>query len=274
MSQADHEGSVSGLVSGVQGRTVLVTGSTSGLGEAMASALLQAGAEVCITGRDEARLSAAAHRLREKWPAASDRLLTQCMDVRSEVAVHEACRELGHRCGRIDVLINNAGIGMRTVNPTFQVKPLPFWSVPPEGFRDLMETNVTGYFLVSREIVPSMVEHGFGKVVNVTINRDTMTRRGFVPYGPSRAASEALSEIMARDLEGTGVTVNLLLPGGATLTGMIPEEVRPALSGSLLDADIMGPPAVWLASRESDAVTGERISAREFPAFLERRRSP
>lgn len=103
-----------------------------------------------------------------------------------------------------------------------------------------------------------MTARRFGKIVNVTINSVTMTRLGFTPYGPSRASSEALSEIMTRDLAGSGVTVNFC--PGAALTGMTPEEVQGALLRTLLDPGIMGPPPVWLASRALDWASVERIT--------------
>lgn len=88
-----------------------------------------------------------------------------------------------------------------------------------------------------------------------------MHRAGFVPYGPSRAGSEALSRIMAADLRGSGVTVNLLLPGGATVTGMLPPgAARP----EFLQPAVMGPPIVWLASPEAAGVHDERIVAADF----------
>src|ERR1039458_6361434 len=77
------------------------------------------------------------------------------------------------------------------------------------------------------------------------------TRRGFTPYGPSGAAGEALARVMAADLADTPVTANLLLPGGATATGMIPDEMPDELRANLLDAAIMGPPIVWLASADA-----------------------
>jgi gluconate 5-dehydrogenase len=94
-----------------------------------------------------------------------------------------------------------------------------------------------------------------------------MTRAGFVPYGPSRAGAESLSRIMAADLRGTPVSVNQVLPGGATRTGMVPE---PSAAGprALLEPEIMGPPIAWLASAEASGVTGERIVATEFEQWL------
>ena len=113
------------------------------------------------------------------------------------------------------MLVNNAGIGMRTVNPRFMSEPQPFWEVTPAGFRDVMETKVVGCFLVARAVVPLMLRQGGGRVVNISMNEQTMVRRGFVPYGPAGAGVEALSRVMAADLAGSSVTVNILLPGGA-----------------------------------------------------------
>jgi len=94
-----------------------------------------------------------------------------------------------------------------------------------------------------------------------------MHRAGFVPYGPSRAGSEALSRIMAADLRDTSVTVNLLLPGGATVTGMLPLDAVPDGHG-FLEPAVMGPPIVWLASDDAAGVHDERIVAVDFERWL------
>ena len=243
---------------------VLVTGGTSGLGLAMASALAAAGATVALTGRSAARAAEVAADL----PGAAG----VAMDVREESSVAAAVGAAQALLGGIDMLVNNAGIGMRTVNPHFMTRPQGFWEVQPDGFRAVIETNLTGYFLVAREVTPRMLAAGGGRIVNIAVNRSTMDRAGFVPYGPSRAGSEALSKIMAADLAGTGVTVNLLLPGGATATGMVPPGERPA-GPVLLDPAVMGPPIVWLASDEAAGVHGERIIATEFEHWLRDRKA-
>jgi NAD(P)-dependent dehydrogenase (short-subunit alcohol dehydrogenase family) len=239
-------------------RTALVTGATNGLGLAMATALAEAGLRVALTGRDEQRAEAAAARLPGAFGLG--------LDVRDEGSVASAVETAWSRLDGIDLLVNNAGIGMNTVNPHFMTEPHAFWTVPPDRFRDLVATNLTGYFLVAREVVPRMLAAGRGRVVNVSVNQSTMTRAGFVPYGPSRAGSEALSRVMAADLRGTPVTVNVLLPGGATRTGMLPsaDETGAPLPPNLLEPEIMGPPIVWLASAEASGVHDERIVAAEF----------
>ena len=156
---------------------------------------------------------------------------------------------------------------MRTVNPRFMTDPQPFWEVAPAGFRDVLETKATGAFLVARAVVPKMLAAGAGRVVTISMNEQTMVRRGFVPYGPSGAAVEALARVMAADLAGTPVTANILLPGGATRTGMTPDdEMTDEVRAGLLDPAIMGPPIVWLASPEAAGVHDQRIVAKDWSA--------
>lgn len=243
---------------------VLVTGGTSGLGEAMAAALLQAGALVAVTSRDQERAVAAARRLGRGCTGV-------VMDVRDELDVERGAERAEQELGGLDVLVNNAGIGMRTVNPRFFSDPQPFWEVPVEGFRDVVATNLTGYFLVARVVVPRLLAAGSGRVVNISMNHSTMNRKGFVPYGPARAGAEALARVMEADLAGTGVTANILLPGGATATGMIPEGMAPERRAQLLAPAVMGPPIRWLCSPEAAGVHGERIVATGFEAWLEAR---
>jgi gluconate 5-dehydrogenase len=243
----------------LEGVRALVTGGTSGLGFAMSRALADCGARVVLTGRTDQRVRDASTRI-----ARGDRVTGLVMDVRDEQSVGEGVDHMLSALGGIDVLVNNAGIGMRTVNPDFMTDAKGFWHVSPDGFSDLFATNVLGYFLVARAVVPHMLDVGHGKIVNISINETTMRRRGFAPYGPSRAATDALSHIMADDLAGTGIDVNLLLPGGATKTGMTPDLAPRDMQATWLDPAIMGPPICWLASRASDGITDQRIVAKDF----------
>jgi gluconate 5-dehydrogenase len=242
-------------------KRVLVTGATAGLGQAMARALTEAGATVAVTGRDRARAGATAEAL-------GPRAVAVPLDVRDQASVEACVAGTLERLGGLDMLVNNAGIGMRTVNPRFLTEPQPFWEVPPDGFRDVLDTKAAGCFLVARAVTPLMLDQGAGRIVNISMNEQTMVRRGFVPYGPAGAAVEALSRVMAADLAGTAVTVNMLLPGGATDTGMIPPGTSQEVRDRLLDPAIMGPPIVWLASAEATGVHDERIAATEFDQWL------
>ena len=238
------------------GRTrVLVTGGTSGLGRAMAAALVSAGARVVLTSRDRARAEEAADAIGA---------IGVELDVRDARSVDAGVDAAYERLGGLDVLVSNAGIGMRTVNPRFMTHPTRFWEVSPEGFSDVIETKITGSFLIARSVAPRMLEADGGRIVIISMNTQTMTRRGFVPYGPSGAAVEAMARVMAADLDGTTVSVNVLLPGGATATGMIPDEISAEVREQLLDPAIMGPPIVWLCSQDSAGVHNQRIVATEF----------
>jgi len=272
------------------GSRVLVTGGTSGLGLAMASALVEAGAQVALTSRRRARAEAVARRLAEvaagplrSAAAGLERSAAAGspkpaaigieLDVRDERSVRQGVEEAWARLGGLELLINNAGIGMRTVNPRFMSDPQPFWEVAPEGFRDVLETKATGCFLVAREVVPRMLAAGLGQVVTISMNHSTMVRRGFIPYGPAGAAVEAIARVIAAELAGSPVRANILLPGGATATGMIPDEAPDEVRRRLLPPSIMGPPIVWLASPEAKDVHDQRIIASEFDGWLARWRA-
>jgi len=239
---------------------VIVTGATSGLGAAMAAALAAAGARVMVTGRDEARVDASAKAL-------GSSVIPSQLDVRDERSVAACVARARDEWGGIDMLVNNAGIGMRTVNPRFMSEPQPFWKVTPAGFRDVVDTKVLGCFLMARQVVPLMLREGGGRIVNISMNETAMVRRGFVPYGPAGAGVEALSRVIAADLAGSSVTVNILLPGGqGTRTGMVPEDVPAEVRARLLDPAVMGPPIVWLASEQAAGLHDLRIVANDFDA--------
>lgn len=246
----------------LQDKRALVTGASSGLGLAMARALAEAGATVVLTARSAEKLDTTVAALAR---CGLD-VHAQVMDVRDEQSIATAVEEVRQRWGGLDLLVNNAGIGMRTVNPDFLTDPQPFYQVSAAAFRDLIDTNLTGYFLVAQEFMTLFLEQRRGKIVNITMNHATMRRKGFVPYGPSRAGTESLSLIMAEDLREANVDVNMLLPGGATETGMIPKQHKEAIKAQfdLLSPDVMAEPIVFLASDASDGLTGERLIASEF----------
>jgi 3-oxoacyl-[acyl-carrier protein] reductase len=164
------------------------------------------------------------------------------------------------------MLINNAARGMRFVSEAFMTEPTKFWEVAPATWKMVVDTNVNGPFLMARALVPRMLAAGWGRIVNIAVSATTMRRAGFSPYGPSKAALESETLIWAQDLDGTGVTVNALLPGGATLTGMIPDSFPEAQRAKLLAPEIIVPPLLWLASGSSDGVTGRRFDASRWRA--------
>ena len=241
------------------GRVAIVTGGGRGLGRAMTLGLAKAGATVIATAAREA-----SEVERVAGEAASGRVLPVVADVAREDDCTRTVAMALDRCGRLDILVNNAGRGMKYVSENFMTQPTKFWETAPDTWRLVIDTNVVGPFLMARAAVPAMLAAGWGRIVNITINADTMRRRGFSPYGPSKAALESSTVIWAQDLVDSGITVNALLPGGATLTGMIPSSFPDHLRAGLLDPSIMVPPLRWLASTKSDGVTGQRIIAADW----------
>lgn len=246
------------------GRVAIVTGGGRGLGRAMVIGLARAGYRVVATaGREHTEVEAVAQETKEVCGEA--RVLPILADVTKEADCDLAVATALSRFGRLDILVNNAGRGMKYVSQAFLREPTRFWDVAPETWRMVIDTNVTGPFLMARRAAPVMVKAGWGRIVNVSMNHETMRRRGFSPYGPSKAALESETIIWSQDLAGTGVTVNALLPGGATLTGMIPDGVTQEARSALLDPEIMVPPLLWLVSSDADGFTGKRLVATRWP---------
>jgi 3-oxoacyl-[acyl-carrier protein] reductase len=143
------------------------------------------------------------------------------------------------------------------------MKGLPrAWETNPAGITKLIAINATAPQLLACYLIPAMIAKGWGRIVNVTTSFDTMLREGMNAYGASKAALEACSAIWAKELHGTGVTVNVLVPGGPTATAFLPPHMR---AGGL-DPNIMRAPIRWLTSGKSDGVTGRRFVARLWDA--------
>jgi len=237
-------------------RVAIVTGGGRGLGRAMALGLAGVGCRVVITAaREEQEIAAVA------MAGGEDRIHALTADVTRDEDCARVVDAALTRFGRLDVLVNNAGRGMKYVSERFLTEPTRFWEVRPDVHRMVIDTNVNGPFLMARAALAPMLRAGWGRIVNVSANRETMRRAGFSPYGPSKAALEAGTAIWAQDLAGTGVTVNAILPGGATATGMVPDGVSEEVRASLLKAEVIVKPLLWLASTASDGVTGKRVVA-------------
>ncbi len=248
--------------SSLEGRVVLITGASRGLGREMALELSGTGAKLALAG------SRPSEDL-EQIGSEIDGAMTLAVDVGDAQAAARAVAEVEARFGKVDVLVNNAGLGMRRVSETFNKTPTKFWETTPEAWADILAANFAGPFNMARAAVPGMVARGFGKVINVSTSAQTMVRRGYAPYGPSKAGLEAASRVWAQDLEGTGVTVNVYLPGGAADTDLLPpSEDKKGADGNLLPASIMRRGITWLCSDASNGVNGARFIARNWDPAL------
>lgn len=240
-------------------KVAIVTGGGRGLGRAIAEAFVSEGARVVVTAaRERNEIDDVANA------AGAGRALALLADVTDPVQCEQVIARTLEVFGRLDVLVNNAGRGMKYVSERFLTEPTRFWETDPAAWRMVIDTNVNGPFHMARAAVPSMIERGEGSIINISMNYETMKRRGFSPYASSKAALESESIIWAQDLEGTGVRLNVLLPGGATETGMIPEGLAVEVRKQLLRPAIVGPPAVYLASDASRHLTGHRLVATEW----------
>ena len=250
-------------------RVAIVTGGGRGLGAAMALGLARAGYRVVITAaRESTEINSVAAQ------APSDQIIPVVADVTREEDCARVVDEALKRFGSLDILVNNAGRGMKYISEAFMTEPARFWEADPKAWRMVIDTNVNGPFFMARAAVRPMLRNRWGRIINISMNRDTMRRAGFSPYGPSKAAVKSETIIWSQDLAGTGVTVNALLPGGATLTGMIPPGFPDRLRSTLLDPAIMVPPLLWLVSPASDNITGKRVLANRWPSEIDQAASP
>lgn len=251
----------------LQDRVVLITGGGRGIGREMALSLVRAGSRVMITGGKAVdQLRAVEAEAREL--AGEGRLV----GIQADVTCWEDCQRTVEETlrvfGELHVLCNNAGVGMLLISPTFVQEPFPFWKADVDAWRKIIDVNVNGAFMMARAAVPHLVERGFGKVINISTSLVTMVNKGFSPYGPSKAALEAATAVWVRDLEGTGVTVNVLAPGGRTDTAFLPPDSPGPDGGPLLRPEIMAPPMLWLASDASNGSNGHRYLAKDWDPAL------
>jgi NAD(P)-dependent dehydrogenase (short-subunit alcohol dehydrogenase family) len=241
----------------LEGRTVLITGAGRGMGRSMAIALAEAGAKVAMIDIDEDVLAESASEAEAAGGQGSVRPFV--CDVTDADRAKATAEEVIGAFGAIDMLVNDAVVGPERI-PDFFVKPSKFWELGDDLWNAMLRVNIFGPQLMAKTCAPYMIGRGWGRIVNVTTSLDTMYLPGAGAYGPTKAALEAHTRIMAQDLDGTGVTANVLIPGGPVNTRMIPEA-----SGipreKLIQPDVMQKPIVWLASDESDGVTGMRFIA-------------
>jgi len=235
------------------GKRVIVTGAARGLGKHMAIACVRAGAQVLFTATDKRALAETV----EESQAAKDQAVIYVADVRHPAQVDSIVDAARHAFGGVDVLFNNAGIGMSAIRPDFWDNPVKFWTVSDADYRRFLEINTLSAVRLASRVAPEMIARKWGRIVNVTTSLSTMLAAGQAAYSVSKAGLEAITSVMAGDLAGTGVTANVLAPGGPADTRMISSANVPR--EALIPADCMAAPAVWLASNASDGVTGKRF---------------
>lgn len=238
-------------------KVAIVTGGARGLGLAMVQGLLGNGIAVAAVDRDREPLEQLAAAT-EKDPQAAP-LLIIAEDLTAAGAAERIGMRVLARFGRMDVLVNNAGMGQSVIWPEHWREPLRFWNIEPEQLQRFFNLNTHALFNMCRMAAPHMMRQKWGRIINITTSLGSMVRAGFAPYGSSKAAAESLSAIMAAELAQTGVTVNVLTPGGLTDTAANPGA--PFDRAKMLRPQIMVPPLLWLISDAASTVTGRRFLA-------------
>jgi NAD(P)-dependent dehydrogenase (short-subunit alcohol dehydrogenase family) len=189
--------------------------------------------------------------------------------VLADLATEDGCRDgvaaaVSH-FGRVDALVNNAGIGVSSLRPDAETRIPSIEELDAATWDRFFAINVRAPMLLLRAVLPMMRATGWGRVVNNTTSFRTMLR--VLPYGATKAALESASAVWAQELAGSGITVNVLIPGGPTDTPFIGAGAGWAREAMLKPA-IMGPPLAWLLSDAADGFTGQRIIAARWDAAL------
>ena len=241
----------------LEGKIAIVTGAASpmGLGRTMTEALVRAGARVSMMDINLEWLGQSSNDLREI--GGDECVMTQVVDVTSPREAEEAVARTIAQMGGLHILVNNAGIAPRNMLLGGETRN-NFWEVSAAEWERVMAVNAGGPFLMCRAVVPHFLAQGWGRIIGVTTSMNTMYNPGGTPYGPSKAAHEAMIAMASRELEGTGVTVNVLVPGGMSNTNLIPDDAVHSREG-MIQPDVMRAPVVWLASEASDGVNGQRF---------------
>jgi len=213
----------------------------------MVEALLAGGHRVVAVGRS------GDGELREM-----DGLLIARGDVGDAAACETIVANTIAHFGTVDALVNNAGLNLTTTPNATDVTPERFYELPIAQWQSIWTTNTSGPFFMARAVAPRLVAQGWGRIINHVTSYRTMTRGGEHPYGPSKAALESMTTVWAQDLAGTGVTVNAILPGGASDTRMVTNDAVPDRS-KLIAPSVMAPLIQYLLSDAADGVSGRRF---------------
>jgi NAD(P)-dependent dehydrogenase (short-subunit alcohol dehydrogenase family) len=232
----------------LEGKVALITGASQGLGKALALAYAKEGARVVINSRSEESIRPVA----EEAENMGAEILALAADVSKSEDVERLVGAATQRFGRIDVLVNNAGI----LGPRVAIL-----DYPEDEWRRVIDANLTGPFLVSKAVIPHMPEGG--SIVNVVSGVSVEGRAKWGAYSVSKFGVEGLTQILASELEERGIRVNAVDPGGMRTemrAAAYPEEdpmtrITPEENTGVF---------IYLASEESEGVTGQRFKAQEF----------
>src|SRR3984893_9176935 len=246
-------------------RVAIVTGGFGRRGRAMTFGLAWEGYHILAVGHIDADIAIVEAEAATIEPRGQ--ILPLVADLRRPADCDRVVAMALSRFGGVQTVANNAGLPFTTIAParSRRAEPQKFWQVPDDIARAVIETNYIAADQMSRRVAPMMVEQGWGRIVNVTTKLDTMNRPHTSPYGASKAALEMATEVWAKEIEGTGLTINIVNPGAGANTPGMAEEMRTmsreGRAPRLVEPEEMVPPLLWVVSPAADGVNGYRFDA-------------
>jgi NAD(P)-dependent dehydrogenase (short-subunit alcohol dehydrogenase family) len=233
----------------LKGRRAVVTGGAQGFGRAIAERLLLSGARVSLWDRDAEVLPATAREL-----SSLGEVITSLANVADASAVDAAAAAVARQFGGIDILVANAGIAGPTA---------PLWEHPPEGWREVIDVNLTGIFLCCRAVVPYMRSQGYGRIVTIASIAGKEGNPNASGYSASKAGVIALTKSLGKELAGQDIAVNCVTPAAArtrileqTTQAHIDYMLSKIPRGRLVAVEELASLVAWLVSEENSFTTG------------------
>jgi len=241
----------------LDGRTAFITGAAGGFGRVLVKAFAERGVRIAACDIDADALGAM------ERDYGRQRLLALGFDISDPAACAGGVATTLEHFGSLDILINNAAAGMSRVRPDHFTRTVQIEDIDVKVWQHFIAVNLSGAFFLAKAAVPHFRNRRWGRIINVTTSFFTMINRGFSPYGPAKAGLEAWSASLAGELRGSGITVNVVVPGGPADTPMVPRDSGLDRS-KLVAPERMAPPMLWLCSGAADGVTGQRYVAAEW----------
>lgn len=244
---------------GVNGKIALVTGGGTGIGKAIAEALAENGARVAVASRNPAHL---------KFAANSRSFMAVEMDVRDKTQVQSGVAKIRESWGPVDILINNAGISGLTAMS----------DADDRRWRDIIETNLTGSYLVTKEVLKSMKDHAHGRIINLSSVLGKFGVPGYAAYCSAKHGIIGFTRAVALEVVGRGITVNAICPGwvetemarqgieeSSAFEGITPEAFRHRAIERVpiqrfLESDEVAGLVLYLVSEKAAGITGQAIN--------------